>query len=146
RRDRLPGLARTAAPSPRLGPDGAAAVYGPQKGIDASRIQAADATLAAAARVLDPEGVHRDAAGAGAAGGTGFGLLLLGAAQRSGADAVFELVGVEGLLGEADVVVTGEGKLDAQTLQGKGPAEVARRARERGLPVGAVAGAITLDG
>src|SRR5699024_5833324 len=113
---------------------------------DASRSQAAEATLAAAARVLDPEGVHRDAAGAGAAGGTGFGLLLLGAAQRSGADAVFELVGVEGLLGEADVVVTGEGKLDAQTLQGKGPAEVARRARERGLPVGAVAGAITLDG
>src|SRR5699024_11610086 len=66
--------------------------------------------------------------------------------RRSGADAVLAQVGVAGLLGEAAVVVTGEGKLDAQTLQGKGPAEVARRAREHGLPVGAVAGAITLDG
>src|SRR5699024_11529912 len=70
---------------------------------------------------------------------------LLAAEQRSGADAVFELVGVDALLGESDVVVTGEGKLDAQTLHGKGPAEVARRARDRGLEVAAVAGAITLD-
>ena len=144
--DQVTVIAANDVTNPLLGADGAAAVYGPQKGIDASQIQAADATLAAAARVLDPSGEHRDMAGAGAAGGTGFGLLLLGAAQRSGADAVFELIGVDALLGEADVVVTGEGKLDAQTLQGKGPAEVARRARERGLPVAAVAGAITLDG
>lgn len=130
--------------NPLLGEDGAAAVYGPQKGIAADRIGWADETLAAAARVLDPEGAHRDQPGAGAAGGTGFALFLLGAIQRSGADAVFELVGVDALLGEADVVVTGEGKLDAQTLQGKGPAEVARRARQRGLPVAAVAGAVTL--
>lgn len=130
--------------NPLLGEDGAAAVYGPQKGIAAGRIGWADETLAAAARVLDPEGAHRDQPGAGAAGGTGFALFLLGAIQRSGADAVFELVGVDALLGEADVVVTGEGKLDAQTLQGKGPAEVARRARQRGLPVAAVAGAVTL--
>lgn len=130
--------------NPLLGEDGAAAVYGPQKGIAADRIGWADETLAAAARVLDPEGAHRDQPGAGAAGGTGSALFLLGAIQRSGADAVFELVGVDALLGEADVVVTGEGKLDAQTLQGKGPAEVARRARQRGLPVAAVAGAVTL--
>lgn len=130
--------------NPLLGEDGAAAVYGLQKGIAADRIGWADETLAAAARVLDPEGAHRDQPGAGAAGGTGFALFLLGAIQRSGADAVFELVGVDALLGEADVVVTGEGKLDAQTLQGKGPAEVARRARQRGLPVAAVAGAVTL--
>jgi glycerate 2-kinase len=131
--------------NPLLGDDGAAAVYGPQKGIAPGEIGAADAALAAAAQALDPSGLHRDQPGAGAAGGTGFALFLLGAVQRSGADAVFELVGVDALLAEADVVVTGEGKLDAQTLQGKGPAEVARRAHERGLPVAAVAGAVTLD-
>ncbi|MDN5898921.1 MAG: glycerate kinase [Brachybacterium sp.] len=131
--------------NPLLGTEGAAAVYGPQKGIAPAEIGAADAALAAAARVLDPAGDHRGRSGAGAAGGAGFGLFLLGAVQRSGADAVFELVGVDALLADADVVVTGEGKLDIQTLQGKGPAEVARRARERGLPVAAVAGAITLS-
>ncbi|APX32400.1 glycerate kinase [Brachybacterium sp. P6-10-X1] len=128
-----------------LGADGAAAVYGPQKGIPAARIEHADAVLAAAAALLDPASLHRDLPGAGAAGGTGFALFLLGARQRSGADAVFELIGVDAQLAAADVVVTGEGKLDEQTLQGKGPAEIARRARERGLPVAAVAGAITLD-
>ena len=131
--------------NPLLGPGGAAAVYGPQKGLRPEEIVPADATLAAAAQILDAEGCHLDQPGAGAAGGTGFALFLLGAIQRSGADAVFELVGVDALLDQADVVVTGEGKLDAQTLHGKGPAEVARRARERGLDVAAVAGAITLS-
>ena len=101
--------------------------------------------LAAAAEVLDPDAAFRDAPGAGAAGGTGFALFLLGAEQRSGADAVFELADVDALLERADVVVTGEGKLDEQTLHGKGPAEIARRAHGRGLPVAAVAGAVTLD-
>src|SRR5699024_12713449 len=107
------GTSATVASNPPLCPDGAAAVYGPQKGIDASRIQAADATLAAAARILDPEVEHRDLPGAGAAGGTGFGLLLLGAEQRSGADAVFELVGVEALRGGAEGGGTGDGERDA---------------------------------
>ncbi|GAA1485797.1 glycerate kinase [Brachybacterium fresconis] len=131
--------------NPLLGEDGAAAVYGPQKGIPAARIAHADSVLAAAAALLDPSSRHRDLPGAGAAGGTGFALSLLGAAQRSGADALFELIGVDAQLDGADIVVTGEGKLDEQTLQGKGPAEIARRARERGLPVAAVAGVITLD-
>lgn len=131
--------------NPLLGPSGAAAVYGPQKGLAPEEIEPADAALAAAAEVLDPVRAHRDRPGAGAAGGTGFALFLLGALQRSGADAVFELIGVDALIAEADVVVTGEGKLDAQTLHGKGPAEVARRAQQRGLAVAAVAGAITLD-
>ena len=130
--------------NPLLGEDGAAAVDGPQTGSPADQVGRAAKALAAAAQVLDPHGTHHDQPGAGAAGGTGFALFLLGAAQRSGADAVFELVGVDALLAESDVVVTGEGKLDDQTLQGKGPAEVARRARQRGLPVAAVAGAITL--
>ncbi|MFC7376279.1 glycerate kinase [Brachybacterium sp. GCM10030267] len=131
--------------NPLLGPDGAAAVYGPQKGLSAADIEHADGILARAAALLDPEHTRLDLPGAGAAGGTGYALFLLGAEQRSGADAVFELAGVDGLLERADVVITGEGKLDAQTLQGKGPAEVARRARDRGLPVAAVAGAITLS-
>lgn len=146
--DALEGVTLIAAndvTNPLLGENGAAAVYGPQKGLAAHEIAPTDAVLDAAAALLDPSGTHRDRPGAGAAGGTGFALFLLGAQQRSGADAVFELVGVDALLDRADVVVTGEGKLDAQTLQGKGPAEVARRARERGLPVAAVAGAITLD-
>ncbi|MGO1480059.1 MAG: glycerate kinase [Brachybacterium sp.] len=131
--------------NPLLGAEGAAAVYGPQKGLPAAEIDTADAALSQASEILDPSGVHRDQLGAGAAGGTGFALFLLGAVQRSGADAVFELVGVDALLDQADIVVTGEGKLDAQTLHGKGPAEVARRAQQRGLAVAAVAGAITLS-
>lgn len=131
--------------NPLLGPDGAAAVYGPQKGLTTEDVDRAETALAAAAQILDTAGSLSDQPGAGAAGGTGFALFLLGAVQRSGADAVFELVGVDALLDQADVVVTGEGKLDAQTLHGKGPAEVARRARERGLDVAAVAGAITLS-
>lgn len=147
-RDALDGVALIAASdvtNPLLGQDGAAAVYGPQKGIPETDIGHADGVLAAAAAVLDPDVSVRDAPGAGAAGGTGFALFLLGAEQRSGADAVFELADVDALLERADVVVTGEGKLDEQTLRGKGPAEIARRALDRGLPVAAVAGAVTLD-
>lgn len=131
--------------NPLLGPDGTAAVYGPQKGLAPEEIADVDGRLAAAAAVLDPSGGHRDREGAGAAGGTGFALFLLGARQRSGADAVLELAGFDALLDRADLVITGEGKLDEQTLQGKGPAEVALRTRAAGLPVAAVAGAITLD-
>ncbi|WP_193105330.1 glycerate kinase [Brachybacterium sp. FME24] len=138
-------IAASDVTNPLLGTQGAAAVYGPQKGLTNDDVDEADRVLAAAAALLDPQQNHRDQAGAGAAGGTGYALFLLGAQQRSGADAVFELVGVDALLARADVVVTGEGKLDHQTLQGKGPAEVARRAHAQGLPVAAVAGVITLD-
>jgi glycerate kinase len=130
--------------NPLLGDDGAAAVYGPQKGLDPEAVTAADRVLAEAATLLDPSGEAARAEGAGAAGGVGFALLLLGATQRSGADVVLELADFDARLAGADLVVTGEGKLDAQTLQGKGPAEVARRAAAAGLPVLAVAGAVTL--
>ncbi|GAB4095720.1 glycerate kinase [Brachybacterium horti] len=130
--------------NPLLGPEGAAAVYGPQKGLDEDGVREAEAILTSAAALLDPDGGHARAAGAGAAGGTGFALLLLGATQRSGADVVLELAGFDERLAGADLVVTGEGKLDEQTLHGKGPAEVARRAVAAGIPVWAVAGAVTL--
>lgn len=138
-------IAASDVTNPLLGTQGAAAVYGPQKGIPTADVEQVDGILAAAAQIFDPPSTTCAIPGAGAAGGTGFALFLLGAQQRSGADAVFELVGVESLLARADVAVTGEGKLDAQTLQGKGPAEVARRARAAGLPVAAVAGSITLE-
>ena len=144
----LEGASLTAAndvANPLLGADGAAAVYGPQKGLGPEAVTAADRTLAAAAALLDPSGATARAEGAGAAGGVGYALLLLGATQRSGADVVLELAGFDARLAAADLVVTGEGKLDVQTLQGKGPAEVARRAAAAGLPVLAVAGAVTLD-
>ncbi|PMC76563.1 MULTISPECIES: glycerate kinase [unclassified Brachybacterium] len=131
--------------SPLTGPDGAAAVFGPQKGLQPHEIASADQILAQAGRLLDASGELAARPGAGAAGGTGAALLALGARQRSGAEALLELTGFDQLLERADVVVTGEGKLDAQTLQGKGPAEVARRARARDLPLAAVAGRITLD-
>lgn len=131
--------------NPLLGPDGAAAVYGPQKGLGPGEVAQVDALLSRAAGILDPSGALPGREGAGAAGGTGFALFLLGAQQRSGADAVLELAGFDALLARAELVITGEGKLDEQTLQGKGPAEVARRARAAGLPVVAVAGALALD-
>ncbi|WP_281872877.1 glycerate kinase [Brachybacterium paraconglomeratum] len=144
----LEGASLTAAndvANPLLGADGAAAVYGPQKGLGPEAVTAADRTLTAAAALLDPRDEATRAEGAGAAGGVGYALLLLGATQRSGADVVLELADFDARLETADLVVTGEGKLDAQTLQGKGPAEVARRAAAAGLPVLAVAGAVTLD-
>jgi glycerate kinase len=83
----------------------------------------------------------RDLPGAGAAGGLGFGLAALGNARLvSGVALLLELTGFDGLLGTADLVVVGEGSLDAQSLRGKGPVGVARAAAERGVPVVAVAG------
>ncbi|MFC0674579.1 glycerate kinase [Brachybacterium hainanense] len=130
--------------NPLTGPEGAAAVYGPQKGLAAARIPEVDAVLAHAGEILDPSGLLARRPGAGAAGGTGFALYALGASFEAGADAVLDLLGFDEALVRADAVVIGEGKLDAQTLQGKGPAEVARRARAAGAEVLAVAGAVTL--
>ena len=86
------------------------------------------------------------AAGAGAAGGVGFALLtVLGAERRSGVDVVLDLVGLDAALARADLVVTGEGALDDQTLAGKAVAGVARRANAHGIPVVAVCGRLDLD-
>ncbi len=84
--------------------------------------------------------------GAGAAGGVGFTLLaVLGAKRRSGVDTVLDLVGLDDLLAGADLVITGEGSLDAQTLAGKAVSGVARRAHTAGLPVVAVCGRCALS-
>ncbi|HET6503163.1 MAG TPA: glycerate kinase [Amycolatopsis sp.] len=133
--------------NPLLGDHGAAAVYGPQKGATAADVALLDSALAHFAELV-AERTGTDLAGApgaGAAGGTGFAALaILGATFRPGIDVVLELTGFEDKLAGADLVITGEGSFDEQTLRGKGPAGIAAAARARGIPVVAVAGRVTL--
>ncbi|WP_207943096.1 glycerate kinase [Actinomadura sp. KC345] len=135
--------------NPLLGPRGAAAVYGPQKGAGPDDVALLDRALARwAARVALATGTdHSATPGAGAAGGVGFAALaLLDAEPRPGIEIVLELVGYAGLLREARLVITGEGSLDEQTLCGKAPAGVAAAAAAAGVPVAAVAGRASLSG
>lgn len=130
--------------NPLLGPAGAAAVYGPQKGATPDDVRVLDAALARWAHMLAPDRV--DAPGAGAAGGAGFGAItLLGASVRPGIDVLLDLLGFDELLAGATLVVTGEGCLDGQTLRGKAPAGVAAAARARGVPVAVVCGRVELS-
>jgi len=129
--------------NPLLGPAGAAAVYGPQKGATPDDVRTLDAALARWAAVLAPD--RADVPGAGAAGGAGFGAIaLLGARVRPGIDLLLDLLGFDELLDGATLVVTGEGSLDEQTLRGKAPAGVAAAARARGVPVAVVCGRVAL--
>ena len=133
--------------NPLTGSRGAAAVYGPQKGAGPEDVELLDSALTRwadlVARATGRD--QRNAPGAGAAGGVGFGLVaLLGATTRPGAELVFELTGLPDADAGADLVVTGEGSLDAQTLHGKAPAAVAALARDKGVPAVAVAGQVTL--
>jgi glycerate kinase len=133
--------------NPLTGPDGAAEVYGPQKGASPAEVAALDAGLRRWAAVV-AAAVGRDWSGipgAGAAGGVGFAALaVLGAARRPGIELVLDLAGFETALDGADLVITGEGSLDAQSLAGKTPVGVARAAARRGIAVVAVAGRSTL--
>ncbi|WP_460518311.1 glycerate kinase [Humibacter antri] len=130
--------------NPLLGPSGAAHVFGEQKGADARMRDQLDAALAAWSRVVRPiVDVDPATPGAGAAGGTGFGLLAWGAELVSGATTIADAVGLDAALAGADLVITGEGRFDAQTGSGKAPAVVAARAALAGVPVALVAGAIT---
>ena len=134
--------------NPLLGPEGAAAVFGPQKGAGPDQVPMLEQGLRRWAG-LTAEATGHDLAGApgaGAAGGTGFAAMAyLGATLTSGVSLVLDLVGFDAALDGADLVVTGEGSLDRQTLSGKAPLGVARAARRRGLPVVAVAGQVLLD-
>jgi glycerate kinase len=129
--------------NPLLGPKGAAAVYGPQKGATPSDVAALDAALRHYAELLGPRAA--DAPGAGAAGGVGYAALVgLGASFRPGVEVLLDMLGFAEALDRADLVITGEGSLDEQTLHGKAPAGVAQAARARGLDVVAVCGRLTL--
>jgi glycerate kinase len=132
--------------NPLLGARGAAAVFGPQKGAAAADdIAALDAGLARLAGLAAFSGTDPDAAGAGAAGGTGFGLLAWGATLVPGSAAVADLVGLDAAVAGAGAVVTGEGSYDGQSAGGKVPAHVAAIAAAAGVPVALVAGRITAD-
>jgi len=134
--------------NPLVGPHGAAAVYGPQKGATPAQVDQLDAALAHwADLVADATGQDlRDAPGSGAAGGVGFALVaVLGATAQPGADIVFELTRLPEAVADAHLVVTGEGSIDDQTLRGKAPAAVAAAARAAGVPVVGVAGRCLID-
>ncbi|GAA1010301.1 glycerate kinase [Streptomyces thermogriseus] len=135
--------------NPLTGPKGAAAVYGPQKGASPKDVRTLDAALAHFVRVLEGAVGVRAAQcavspGAGAAGGVGYGALLLGARFRPGIEVVLEVLGFAPALRRASLVITGEGSLDAQTLHGKAPAGVAAAARAAGKEVVAVCGRLAL--
>ena len=131
--------------NPLLGPEGATRVYGPQKGVTLERMPEFEAALTHLADI-----VRRDlgmdlatAPGAGAAGGLGFGLMTFcRASMKPGFDLVAEVTEMESAIRAADLVITGEGCVDAQTLHGKGPAGVADMARRHGKPVIAVGGIV----
>ncbi|MFE9611101.1 glycerate kinase [Streptomyces sp. NPDC006012] len=136
--------------NPLTGPKGAAAVYGPQKGASPEDVAVLDAALAHFAQVLEGAAGPGAAgfaasAGAGAAGGMGFGALLLGARFWPGIEVMLDVLGFAPALQRADLVITGEGSLDEQTLHGKAPAGVAAAARAAGRDVVAVCGRLALS-
>jgi glycerate kinase len=134
--------------NPLLGENGATRVFGPQKGATPEQIKVLESALAKLADVVAEQfGFdYRDKPGAGAAGGLGFGLMsFCGATIRPGFDVVAESVGLESKMKDVDLVITGEGSLDRQTLEGKTPAGVARLARKLGKRVFAMVGRATED-
>ena len=132
--------------NPLCGPNGASYVYGPQKGADREMLPVMDQALFNLARVIKRELKLeiQDIAGAGAAGGLGAGLIAFaGGTLCSGLGMVFEILDFESILArKADLVITGEGQINAQTLSGKVPVGVARLAKKHNLPVLAIVGSI----
>jgi glycerate kinase len=129
--------------NPLTGPHGASHVYGPQKGADPETVLLLDRALAHFARVIERELGKKidEVPGAGAAGGTGAGLLaFLDAELTPGAPLIVGASGFDRQLEGADLVITGEGRADGQTAYGKAPGEIARRARDAGVPVVLIAG------
>jgi glycerate kinase len=130
--------------NPLCGERGATAIFGPQKGVRAETSAKIDAALARFAALAE-RAIGRsakDRPGAGAAGGLGFALQLLGAELRSGAEVVADLLGLDAALEGADWLITGEGRTDRQTLLGKTPFVAARRAAAKGVPATLISGSI----
>ena len=130
--------------NPLLGPAGAAAVFGPQKGADEAQLRQLEAGLAAWSALVNPG--FADTPGAGAAGGIGFAALaVLGATRRAGIGLLLDLIGFADHLPGAALVITGEGSLDEQSLHGKAPIGVVEAAGAAGVRSVAVAGRCQLD-
>ena len=134
--------------APLYGPDGAAYVFAPQKGADNEMVEALDmglrhfAEVSALATGCDSSSLE----GSGAAGGLGYAFRqFLGASLERGVEMVLDAIHFDELLNGADLVITGEGRVDSQTLTGKTPYGVARRALRQGIPVVAIGGSVTLD-
>ncbi|MDS1141586.1 glycerate kinase [Pusillimonas sp. SM2304] len=131
--------------NPLCGPKGASAIFGPQKGASADDVAVLDAALAHFADVCARHcgKDERDIPGMGAAGGLGFAIkTCFNASFRPGVELMAELSGLAAAMQGADLVFTGEGRMDAQTLLGKTPAGVARYARRDGIPVIAIVGSL----
>ena len=134
--------------NPLCGPHGASAVFGPQKGATLEMVTQLDAALSHFGSLLQ-QATGREvlnAPGAGAAGGMGAALLgMLNARLRPGIEIVIETLRLEEALRDADLVITGEGRLDSQSIHGKTPIGVARVAKRHGLPVIGIAGSLSKD-
>jgi glycerate kinase len=131
--------------NPLCGPNGASFVFGPQKGADSAMVLELDRNLAHYADLVEStlDVKMKDYPGAGAAGGLGGGLMaFLGAKLRSGVDIVIDTVKLEDKIKGADLVITGEGMMDYQTVHGKTPFGVAKTAKKYGIPVIAICGSI----
>lgn len=134
--------------NPLCGPTGASAVFGPQKGADPDMVRRLDENLGHLADIMarDLGRDLRDMPGAGAAGGMGCGMAgFLNSRLQMGIETVLDTVGFDNLLADADLVMTGEGRIDGQSLRGKVVVGVARRAKAKGVPVVAVVGDIGDD-
>ena len=137
-------IAMSDVDNPLTGEHGATAVFGPQKGVAAGRIDALDTVLAHFAELAQAALARRASAlpGAGAAGGLGFALHLLGARFEPGAEVVASQVGLDAALAGADWLITGEGRSDVQTLHGKAPFVACRHARAAGVPATLLSGGV----
>ncbi|WP_022940479.1 glycerate kinase [Psychromonas hadalis] len=134
--------------NPLCGEKGASAVFGPQKGATIKMVTELDDNLAHYAELLKTQFGKdiKNSAGAGAAGGMGATLLaLFNASLRPGIDIVMDAVNLDKILSDADLVITGEGRIDSQTIHGKTPVGVARAAKKYNLPVIGIAGCLSDD-
>ncbi|MET0857516.1 MAG: glycerate kinase [Telluria sp.] len=134
--------------NPLVGPQGASAIFGPQKGASAEMVQELDANLRHFADIIQRDLGQdvADVAGAGAGGGIAAAMMVfLGGRLRPGSEIVTDAVGLDAAVRDADLVITGEGRIDSQSVQGKTPVGVARVARRHGKPVIGVGGCLAAD-
>ena len=134
--------------NPMHGPTGASYIFGPQKGADPAMVEFLDGQLKALDAVIQRE-LHRavaDVPGAGAAGAFGAGILaFLDGTLCPGIEAVLDLVDFDGKLKDCDLVITGEGRFDSQSIRGKVVSGVSKRAKRQGVPVAVIAGSVAED-
>ena len=127
--------------NPLYGPQGAAHIYAPQKGASPSVVERLDKGLKNFASVVNPTAAHSE--GAGAAGGLGYALqAVLGARLRAGIEMVLDAIHFDQIISGSDLVITGEGRIDYQTVMGKAPSGVLQRATKQGIPVVAIGGSV----